>query len=70
MRYTPPRTVLDMSHRTIAAVRQNEMKVNITRLTTTTCAARVTGRLAGTSCGSIALVRYLTQGLPQSLANR
>src|SRR6185295_12153739 len=38
-----------MSHRTTAAVRQNEMNVNITLLTTTTCAARPTDRPAGAS---------------------
>jgi hypothetical protein len=35
-----------MSQRTTAAVRQNEMNVNITLLTTTICAARPTNRLA------------------------
>src|SRR5436190_8776607 len=36
-----------MSHSTTAAVRQNEMKVNITLPTTITCAARARRRLDG-----------------------
>src|SRR5262245_8294103 len=54
-----------MSQSTTAAVRQNEMNVNITLLTTTTCAARV-DRPAGWSCEATEAIKRPGTYIPKA----